>query len=77
MKNAIIAMAVMAIFMVGGGGVISAAFSSILGGGIEQSYIYPIYGGIIILTGVVVGAAQMVIDEIRALKKLVEENKNA
>lgn len=77
MKKAIIAMVLMAIFLVGGSGVISAAFSSILGGGIEQSYIYPIYGGIVILTGVVVGAAQMVIDEVRELKKLLEENKNA
>ena len=43
-------------------------FSRILGGGIAESYLYPIYGGIILLTGVIVGCTVVIIAEIRSLK---------
>lgn len=72
MKKAFISMGLMALFLIAGGGLISMIFTSLVGGGIEQSYIYPIYGGIIILTGVVVGASQLVIEEIKELKKMLE-----
>ena len=51
MKKAIVAMLLMAVFLLGGGGLISIVFSSIAGGGVEQSFIYPIYAGIIVLAG--------------------------
>lgn len=73
MKYAFIAMGLMALLMIGGGGLINMIFTPLLGGGIEQSYIYPIYGGIIVLTGVVIGAAKIIIDEIRELKKSLED----
>lgn len=57
------------------GGLISKVFSLLLGGGLEQSYLYPIYGGIILLAGVVVGASQLVIDEIKKLEKLLDDKK--
>ena len=41
MKKAIVAMLLMAVFLLGGGGLISIVFSSIAGGGVEQSFIYP------------------------------------
>lgn len=72
MKYAFIAMGLMALLMIGGG-LINMIFTPLLGGGIEQSYIYPIYGGIIVLTGVVIGAAKIIIDEIRELKKSLED----
>ncbi|WP_286680501.1 hypothetical protein [Tepidanaerobacter sp. EBM-49] len=74
MKKAFIAMGLMALLMIVGGGLISMIFTSLVGGGIEQSYIYPIYGGIIVLTGVVVGASQSVIEEIKDLKELLKDN---
>ena len=43
----------MAVFLLGGGGLISIVFSSIAGGGVEQSFIYPIYAGIIVLAGLI------------------------
>ena len=43
-------------------------FSRILGGGIAESYLYPVYGGIILLTGVIVGCTVVIIAEIRSLK---------
>lgn len=73
MKKVIIAILLMAIFMVGGGGIVSIVFTSILGGGVEQSYIYPIYGAIIVLTGIIVGATQIVVDEITELKKFLKD----
>ncbi|MDO5040472.1 MAG: hypothetical protein Q4D95_00105 [Peptoniphilus sp.] len=72
MKKAFIAMILMAVFMIAGGGIISMVLTSLIGGGIEQSYIYPIYGGIIALTGVVVGVSQSIIEEIKDLKKLLK-----
>lgn len=53
MKKAIVAMLLMAVFLLGGGGLISIVFSSIAGGGVEQSFIYPIYAGIIVLAGLI------------------------
>lgn len=74
MKKAFIAMGLMALLMIVGGGLISIVLTSLVGGGIEQSYIYPIYGGIIVLTGVVVGVSQSVIEEIKNLKEMLEKN---
>lgn len=74
MKKAFIAMGLMALLMIVGGGLISIILTSLVGGGIEQSYIYPIYGGIIVLTGVVVGVSQSVIEEIKNLKEMLEKN---
>lgn len=73
MKKVIIAMLLMTIFMVGGSGILSLVFTSILGGGVEQSYIYPIYGAIIVLTGIIVGATQVVVGEITELKKCLKD----
>jgi len=73
MKKVLIGMLLMTIFMVGGGGIVSMVFTSILGGKAEQSYIYPIYGAIIVLTGVIVGATQIVVDKITELKKSLKD----
>ena len=74
MKKAFVAMGLMALLMTIGGGVISMILTSLIGGGTEQSYIYPIYGGIIALTGVVVGVSQWVIEEIKKLKEMLKDN---
>ena len=49
--------------------------SKIVGGGVEQSYIYPLYGGQIILSGIVVACTCIIYDEITAIKKDIEEIK--
>lgn len=74
MKKTFIAMALMMVFLVLGGGPVNLIFKTLLGGGVEQSYIYPIYGAIILLTGVIVGATQIIISEIRELKEILKEN---
>ena len=73
MKKAIVAMLLMAVFLLGGGGLISIVFSSIAGGGVVQSFIYPIYAGIIVLGGLIVGEVDIIVDEIRVLKKAMEK----
>lgn len=75
MKKALIAMLLMAIFLIGGGGLVSMLFTHALDGGVEQSYIYPIYGAIIVLTGVIVGAAQVIVNEIRNQKNKENEDR--
>lgn len=76
MKKTLIAMALMLAFLVLCIGPVSMIFKALIGGGVEQSYIYPIYGAIVLLTGVVVGAAQMIISEIRELKEIMKESKS-
>lgn len=70
MKNAIIAMVGMFLLMVWPlGGLISMAFGTILGGGAAESFLFPLYGGIILLTGIVVGAATLILQKLDELKQ--------
>lgn len=73
MKKVIAAMAVMFIAVVLLCGLWGSLLKPIIGGGIEQSFIYPIYIGLILLAGLVVGVAVVLYEEI---KKLQEEIKN-
>lgn len=50
------------------GGGIAMLFQSIVGGGVEQSYLYPIYGGIIMLAGLVVFCTCTIVGEIPSYK---------
>lgn len=63
----------MVALLIDGGGLISVAISSVIGGGVEQSFIYPIYAGIIVLTGVVVGATEVILFEIKDLKEMMKK----
>lgn len=69
MKYAIFTMIGMFILMVPMGGLWGIVFKPIIGGGIEQSFLYPLYIGIILLAGIIVGCTKLVIDEIRSTKK--------
>ena len=76
MKKVIIAMVVMAL-LIGwpGAGIWVTVFPKILGGGIAESYLYPIYGGIILLAGLVVGCTVYIVDEIKTLKEELRKGK--
>lgn len=50
-------------------GLWSMLFTAILGGGVAESYLYPLYGGLIVLAVLVVGCTEYVVEEIRDLKK--------
>ena len=70
MKKVIIAMAVMFILLIPLGGLWTIVFQPIVGGGgIDLSPIYPIYAGIILLAGLIVGCTVVILEEIRSQKK--------
>lgn len=74
MKKVIAAMAAMFIAVVLLGGLWGILLKPIMGGGgADLSFIYPIYIGLILLAGLIVGAAVVLYEEI---KKLQEEIKN-
>lgn len=51
-----------------GAGLWVPIFSAICGGGVAETYLYPIYGGIVLLAGLVVLCAILIVEEIRELK---------
>ena len=55
MKKAIITMVVVFALVVWPFGGVWQVLSGIIGGGVQESFIYPIYGGIILLSGLIVG----------------------
>ena len=75
MKNAIIAMIGMFIVLGPLGGLVSDFMIQQFGGGVVESYIYPLYGGVILLTGIVVGATTMVLNKLNELEKRMDDPK--
>ena len=74
MKKVLAAMAVMFLVMVFPlGGMWGMLLEPIIGGGVEQTFIYPIYMGMILLAGIVVGCTVVILEEIRSLKNDKEE----
>ena len=51
-----------------GSGLSVVIFRSIVGGGVAESYLYPIYGGIVLLAGLIVSCTVIILDEIKKLK---------
>ncbi len=51
------------------GGVWQIILKPVIGGGVDQTYLYPIYGGLIVLAGLVVGSASVICDEIKKLRE--------
>ncbi len=39
-------------------------------GGVRESFIYPIYGGIILLSGIIVVCTELILEEIKSLKTI-------
>ncbi len=42
---------------------------SVIGGGVERTYLYPLYGGLIVPAGIIVGAAEIIREDIKELKE--------
>ena len=62
-------MLVMFILIVPFGGIWGILLQPLIGGGVEQTYLYPIYAGIVLLAGLIVGCTVIIFEEIRSLKK--------
>ncbi len=68
MKKALITMVVMFALIIWPFGGIWQLLSGILGGGVQESFLYPIYGGIILLSGLIVVCTELILEEIKSLK---------
>ena len=72
MKQVIAAMVGMFFGVVLLGGIWEALLKPLIGGGVEQSFLYPIYGGLILLAGVNAGAAVILYNEIKKLREEIQ-----
>ena len=68
MKKALITMFVMFALIIWPFGGIWQLLSGILGGGVQESFLYPIYGGVILLSGLIVVCTELILEEIKSLK---------
>lgn len=68
MKKALITMFVMFAFTIWPFGGIWKLLSGILGGGVQESFLYPLYGGVILLSGLIVVCTELILEEIKSLK---------
>ncbi len=68
MKKALITMVIMFALIIWPFGGIWQLLSGILGGGVQESFLYPIYGGIILLSGLIVVCTELILEEIKSLK---------
>ena len=67
MKKALITMVVMFALIIWPFGGIWQLLSGIHGG-VQESFLYPIYGGIILLSGLIVVCTELILEEIKSLK---------
>ena len=73
MKKVIAAMAGMFLAIVLFGGLWNVLLKPLIGGGPEQSFLYPLYIGLILLAGLVVGVAVILYEEIQKLQEEVKK----
>lgn len=76
MSKILIAMIAMFALMVFPGAGIWSLLSNVLGGGVAESFLYPIYGGIILLAGLIVGCTVIILEKIKALKEEINRVSN-
>ena len=77
MKKAVIAMIVVFAFVIWPFSGVWQLLSGVIGGGVQESFLYPIYGGIVLLAGIIVVCTELILEEIKSLKaetKGTEEN---
>ena len=77
MKKAVIAMIVVFAFVIWPFSGVWQLLSGVIGGGVQESFLYPIYGGIVLLAGIIVVCTELILEEIKSLKaetKSTQEN---
>ena len=72
MSKVIIAMVAMFALMIFPGEGFWYLLSNEVGGGVAESFLYPIYGGLILLAGLVVGCTVLILEEIQSLKDKID-----
>lgn len=74
MKKVFIAMVAMFVLTIWPFSGVWQLLKYIIGGGAQESFLYPIYGGIILLAGLIVLCAEVIIEELRELKKELKKD---
>lgn len=77
MKKAVMAMIVVFVFVIWPFSGVWQLLSGVIGGGVQESFLYPIYGGIVLLAGIIVVCTELILEEIKSLKaetKSTQEN---
>ena len=77
MKKAVITMIVVFAFVIWPFSGVWQLLSGVIGGGVQESFLYPIYGGIVLLAGIIVVCTELILEEIKSLKadtKSTQEN---
>ena len=72
MSKVVISMVAMFILMMCPGAGLWGLLSNVLGGGVAESFLYPIYGGLILLVGLIVGCTVLILEEMRSLKDKID-----
>lgn len=49
-------------------------FGAIAWGGVAESYLYPIYGGIVLLAGLITICTVIILDQLKELNKTLNQN---
>ena len=75
MKKAIFTMIVVFALVVQPFSGVWQLLSGIIGCGVQESFIYPIYGGIILLSGLLVVCTELILEEIKSLKDDIKDKK--
>ena len=73
MKKAIITMIVVFALVIWPFGGVWQLLSRVIGGGVQESFIYPIYGGIVLLAGLIVVCTELILEEIKSLKDDIKD----
>ena len=76
MKKALAAMLGMFLLTIWPGGAIWQFMSKIIGGGVSETFLYPIYGGMILLAGLIVGCTVVVLEEVKSIKEEIKNLRN-
>ena len=75
MEEAIFAMIVVFAFVIWPFSGVWQFLSGLIGGGAQESFIYPIYGGIVLLAGLIVVCTELILEEIKSLKDDIKDKK--
>ena len=75
MKKAVIAMIVVFAFVIWPFSGVWQLLSGVIGGGVQESFLYPIYGGIVLLAGLIVVCTELILEEIKSLKDDIKDKK--
>ena len=71
-RRTLAAMLIFFVLMFFGAGIYGWLFSHTFGGGVQESYLYPIYGGLILLAGLIVACSCYICNKLDDIKKHID-----